>query len=164
MRARILLNGESLSYLVHGQPFSLEIEGEGCLFLIIFHDIGGSVFSGWHIRSRKTVFKSITNAYKPHIRVWGVGLGIKKIFEKKLHINFMNVISQDVQPEIPDFSVNLNSDLTRPQIAIGSNSVSLNGNKAHFNFPNSLHMPFMECKLVMSDDSEIFNSAQAEGS
>jgi len=96
MEGRFLLNGNSIAYLIQGQSFELQIKAIGCLFVMIHYEDGESRFWNWHIRSTDTVFKSITNVYRPVIRVWGVGWGIKKLLHKALKINFINVREQDL--------------------------------------------------------------------
>jgi hypothetical protein len=102
MTARTLLEGHPVSYLIHGQPFSLEIEAKGCLFIVIRYDSGKSASRRWAIKRRNTLFRSVTNAYHPVIRAWGVGWGIQKLFEKRLNINFINVLNQDPLLKTPE--------------------------------------------------------------
>jgi hypothetical protein len=101
MEGRFLLNGNSITYLIQGQPFELLIQGIGCRWVVIHYADGASLFWNWHIRRADTVFRSTTNIYRPLIRVWGIGWGIRKLLHKHLHINFMNVREQDLRPNAP---------------------------------------------------------------
>ena len=97
MEAKFLLNGNEIAYLTHGQPFRLEIDATGPWFLVIHYDKGGSWFERWSFRKPRTVYESVTNVYRPHIRVWGVGRGVRRLLHRKLNINYVNVLWQKMR-------------------------------------------------------------------
>jgi hypothetical protein len=113
MNAFFTLNGEDISYLLHGQSFRLGIKAEGCWFLLIRYDSGLSFFRRWSIRRPVCVYQNVTNAYRPHLQVWGVGLTVRCLMHRDLNINFLNVRQQDLaihaisRPFFPRMSVRL---------------------------------------------------------
>jgi hypothetical protein len=160
MTAKTLLNGEPVSYLIHGQPFTLEIEAEDCLFLVVRYDSGSSPLNRWSVRKRKTVFQSVTNAYRPTIQVWGVGRGVRKIFEKRLNVNFINVLNQDpllktLQPRIlrrPVFE-RLLFKAARPHVRIETPKPTLK-------FPGPMKTAMKALSLDRCDDWRSFKESQ----
>ena len=129
MNAKFLLNDHGIAYLIHGQPFCLEYKTEGCLFVVVVYNNGSSliqkVFERFFVLKPNSItyprpcfflkpngkFETVTNYYSPQITVWGIGWGIKKLFSKRLRINFFNPITQTIKthtpdlPPMPDFGV-----------------------------------------------------------
>jgi hypothetical protein len=144
MEGRFLLNGNSIAYLIHGQSFELQIKAIGCLFVMIHYEDGESRFWNWYIRSTATVFKSITNVYRPVIRVWGVGWGIKKLLHKELKINFINVKEQDIDIQFrPAFNLP-QASVKNPDVRIGTSviqisKVSMNSCHNHLELSEDSH-------------------------
>lgn len=102
LTARFLLNDNIVAYLIHGQPFKLEYQTNGCWFIIISYDNGSSFFRRISLKKASGVFISVTNVYKPQIKVWGIGWGISKLFDQRLHINFINTRTQVMFAKTPD--------------------------------------------------------------
>ena len=100
LQARFLLNNNQVSYLLHGQPFNLEYEIDGCSRVLIIYDNGGSIFKKYAIKKSNGIFSSITNAYAPKIRFIALASGIKHV-DFDLRINFMNVKSVDMAIQLP---------------------------------------------------------------
>lgn len=102
MNANFLLNNHGVAYLIHGQPFCLEYQTEGCWFVVINYNNGESFFRRPHFRKANGKFETVTNYYSPEITVWGIGWGIKRLFYKRLKINFFNPITQTIKTHTPD--------------------------------------------------------------
>ena len=99
MKAQYLLNGECVTYLIHGQPLEFEIKGRGCLFLLIQYDGGKGFWRCWSIRRPHTHYRSLANCYAPRFKVWGIGWGIRLLIDLPLHINFVNVVNMPMRCE-----------------------------------------------------------------
>lgn len=95
LQARFLLNNNQVSYLLHGQPFNLEYEIDGCDRVLIIYDNGESIFKRYKIKKSTGTFSSITNTYAPRIRFIGLTAGLNHI-DFDLHINFINVRPVDL--------------------------------------------------------------------
>ena len=104
MQGKFTINKNEVSYLIHGQPISLEYETEGCLFIIILYNNGGSFFKRISFQKSKGVFLTVTNVYSPILKIWGVGWGVKKIFQFKFKINFFNTLTQLVRTHTPQLA------------------------------------------------------------
>jgi hypothetical protein len=104
MTGRFLLNDNDLTYLIHGQVIKLEYQTTGCWFVVILYNNGESFFKRIFFRKKNGLFETVTNVYRPVIKLYGIGWGIKKLFHHKLHINFINTREQLVfskTPELP---------------------------------------------------------------
>jgi hypothetical protein len=86
--------------LLHGQPFNLEYEIDGCSRVLIIYDNGGSIFKKFVIKKNNGIFSSITNAYAPKIRFIALTSGFKHV-DFDLRINFMNVKPVDMTIQLP---------------------------------------------------------------
>lgn len=162
MRARALLNGESISYLIHGQPFTLEIEATGCLFLVIACDSGRSKLDKWSFRRPRTVFKGVTNAYDPLVRVWGVGWGVRKIFEKRLQVNFMNVMEQHLRIRVPPSSPVPVPFVEEQVVEVKSPSMALKGQTPCFDQPRQPRVRALEPKILLGEGPEAIKAIEME--
>ncbi len=100
MEANFLLNNNQVSYLIHGQPFSLKYEVFGCSYVLIIYKSGNSYFNNFKIKRSTGEFTSITNSYNPNIRFISLD-GKFNFIDFKLKINFINCVPFDV-------SINLN--------------------------------------------------------
>jgi hypothetical protein len=111
MEGQFLINNNTISYLIHGQPLCLQYQIQGCWFVVISYNNGDSFFRKFYFRKPIGKFESVTNVYSPEISLWGIGWGIKKLFYKKLRINFFNTVTQIMYPKtsglpaMPDFDV-----------------------------------------------------------
>jgi hypothetical protein len=94
LNAHFSFDGKPITYLLHGQEFTIDILAQSCWFLIIRYQSNQG--SKWKILRPKSRFTSIANAYEPEITIWGIGWGIKTLLYKKLNINFLNTIEQKV--------------------------------------------------------------------
>ena len=160
MTARTLLNGEPVSYLIHGQPFTLEIEAEGCLFLVIRYDSGRSPLHRWAVRRWKTLFRSVTNAYRPDIRVWGVGWGVRKVFEKSLHIHFINVLNQDPLLKTPQPLPFRHPAIAAPDFEAARPHLRIAMTKPAFRFPGPMKTNIKSFRMTLWDDWRSFKDSQ----
>ena len=59
------------------------------MFLIFFYDNGSTFFKRLYFRKSSGVFENVTNCYKPKLKIYCIGFGIK-VFEFNLKINFIN--------------------------------------------------------------------------
>ena len=89
MKASFSINNQDLSYLIHGQYFRLDYKVSRCLFLIFYYDNGSSFFKRIYFKKNRGVFENVTNCYKPNLKIYALGFGIR-IFKFKLKINFIN--------------------------------------------------------------------------
>ncbi len=104
MEAQFLINNNAIAYLIHGQPLCLQYKTTGCWFVVIAYNNGESFFKRLFFRKSNGKFESVTNFYSPEITLWGVGWGVKKLFHKRLRINFFNPLTQTIRsltPELP---------------------------------------------------------------
>ena len=125
MNANFLLNDHGIAYLIHGQPFCLEYQSEGCWFLIINYNNGESFFRRPHFRKPNGKFNTVTNVYSPEITVWGVGWGIKRLFYKRLRINFFNPLTQTIRAHTPDLPAMPAFGVRSPRMQINQQPVRI---------------------------------------
>jgi hypothetical protein len=136
MEGQFLINNNTIANLIHGQPICLQYQTTGCWFVVIAYDNGDSflqrfffrkpnskiLFRPWFFRKASGKFESVTNVYSPEITMWGIGWGIKKLFNRRLRINFFNTVTQTVVahtptlPTMPEFRVNSPKVQIYPQI------------------------------------------------
>jgi hypothetical protein len=101
MTGSFLLNNNTVAYLIHGQPFTLKYQTQGCWFVVVSYNNGESFFKRLFFKKSQGVFESVTNVYNPEIRLWGIGWGVKKLFHHSLKINFFNPRTQFVRTLLP---------------------------------------------------------------
>lgn len=122
MEAQFLINNSTIAYLIHGQPLCLQYKTTGCWFVVVVYDDGKSFkqrfleklflrkpntkynYRRRFYRKANGKFDTVTNYYSPEITLWGVGWGFKKLFHKRLRINFFNPLTQTIRsltPELP---------------------------------------------------------------
>jgi hypothetical protein len=107
LNAQFSFDGKPVAYLLHSQEFSLNIAVNSCWFLLIRYHSGQG--RKWTIRRPTCHFKSIANAYSPNITIWGIGWGINKLLHKKLNINILKTIEQNLIVKNPTFRVKTDS-------------------------------------------------------
>lgn len=104
MKGQFLVNNNTISYLIHGQPLCLQYQTTGCWFVVIAYNNGDSLFNRLFFRKSNGKFETVTNVYSPEITLWGIGWGIKKLFHKRLQINFFNTRTQMMYPKTPELA------------------------------------------------------------
>lgn len=100
------VNKEEIGYLIHGQPFFFEYGIEGAKFVLIDYKLQmrGRWWKRFRIGKPEGTFSSVTNAYKPEIRILAFKSYYQlwpKIFRFPLKINFFNTIQYQPQLRIP---------------------------------------------------------------
>jgi hypothetical protein len=165
MEAKFLLNGNEIAYLTHGQPFLLDIDATGPWFLVINYDKGGSWFEQWTFRKPRTVYESVTNVHKPHIRVWGVGRGVSKLLHRKLNINYVNVLWQKLRVLPMDGVIPAGTKIDSTTMSIPGlrwriipMCVGLNGNNIMHISVKARITSDLRMRLVGQDDHATFKS------
>jgi hypothetical protein len=100
----ISINQQEVSYLIHGQPFSIDYEFTDVRYIIIKYKEPRTHFRGWkkyRFAKASGNFSSISNAYAPEITFMAFGSLfslISKKFRFSLKVNFINVV--DFQPSL----------------------------------------------------------------
>ena len=117
MEANFLLNNNQVSYLIHGQPFSLKYEILSCKYVLIIYKSSKSFFNNYKIKKSSGEFTSITNTYKPNIRFISLD-GKFNFIDFKLKINFINCVSFDV-------SINLRHPSLFKKIFLKTNNLEI---------------------------------------
>ena len=139
MEGHFLVNNNTVAYLIHGQPLCLQYQTTGCWFVVIAYNNGDSIFKRLIFRKPNGKFESVTNVYSPEITMWGIGFGIKKLFNKRLHINFFNTVTQTIVantpdlPSMPQFSVYSPKVQIHPPIATIKSAIQPRLLKTEFN-------------------------------
>lgn len=105
MEGQFLINNNTVAYLIHGQPLCLQYQTTGCWFVVIAYNNGDSIFKRLIFRKPNGKFESVTNVYSPEITMWGIGWGIKRLFNKYLRINFFNTVTQTIVAHTPTLPV-----------------------------------------------------------
>lgn len=147
MQSGTILNSEAVSYLIHGQPFTLEIEATGCLFVVIRYDGGQSPLHRWAIRRRRTVFRGLTKAQYPTIRVWGVGFGIEKILEKRLRVHVIDVKEPDLDIRVPQPVLPTGMSIQTQMLDVGRLTLNVRGSLPALHLPNAVRTTVKPIKI-----------------
>lgn len=98
--ATILLNGNEIGYLIHGQPIHLSYSFTKYKFLLFYNKLKLPWWQFWRCFSFKRAtgdFQGITNAYAPEIILWGVKSYFNPFADKmvvRLKVNFFNLKEQ----------------------------------------------------------------------
>ena len=117
MEANFLLNNNQVSYLIHGQPFSLKYEIHNCKYVLIVYKSGESFFNNYTIKRSRGEFTSITNTYKPNIRFISLD-GKFNFIDFRLKINFINCVPFDM-------SINLRHPSLFKKIFLKTNNLEI---------------------------------------
>lgn len=97
----ILLDGNEVGYLIHGQPFILTYSFNNYKFLIFYNKLK---LPWWKFRrcfafqKATGAYEGISNAYNPEIICWGFKSYLNPFAEKlvvPLKVNFFNLREQD---------------------------------------------------------------------
>ncbi len=133
MEANFLLNNNQVSYLIHGQPFSLKYEVFGCSYVLIIYKSGNSYFNNFKIKRSTGEFTSITNTYNPNIRFISLDGRFQSIYFK-LKINFINCVPFDLY-------INYKYPLLLKNVFIKKNNFKVN-------FPISYNIKTQKVNLI----------------
>ena len=136
MEAQFLINNETIAYLIHGQPLCLQYETKGFWFVVIVYDDGKSFkqrfleklflrkpntkynYRRRFYRKTNGKFDTVTNYYSPEITLWGIGWGIKKLFHKRLRINFFNPLTQTLRSHTPELPIMPEFNVHSPKLQV----------------------------------------------
>lgn len=137
MNAHFSFDGNAVAYLLHGQEFTLDIQAEACWFVLIKYHSGLGI--GWTLHRPHTRFISVANAHRPTISVWGLGWGVKLLLHKKLNINCLNVIRQQVDIKRSRPKIRINKPITARLSQIFKALLLIKMPSTRFNTPSAIH-------------------------
>jgi hypothetical protein len=92
---------------------------------VINYNSGESFFRRPYFLRPNGTFESVTNVYSREITVWGIGWGIKKLFHKKLKINFFNTRTQNISTHTPDLPTMPVYQIHSPQLKVRTKPVNI---------------------------------------